>query len=218
MDYGPCAFIDTYHPMRVFSSIDHGGRYAYANQPRIAQWNLARLAQSLLPVLSGDEQTRLEAAQQAADAFSDQFQDAWLTEMRAKLGLEGAEDEDASLIERLLTIMEEQEADFTLTFRGFADGSAREQFSDTKAFDRWLIDWRSRGGKETSYLNHINPVFIPRNHLVDSAIKAGLDGDFKPFEDLLAVLSDPYTARSEYMTYANPPQPDERVYQTFCGT
>ncbi|MEP1930080.1 MAG: hypothetical protein ABJJ37_02230, partial [Roseibium sp.] len=114
--------------------------------------------------------------------------------------------------------MEEAEADFTLTFRGISNGSAREQFRDPKAFDRWLSDWRGRGGIETSGLNQINPLFIPRNHLVDAAITAGLDGDFKPFEDLLRVLSDPYTARSEHATYAKPPQPDERVYQTFCGT
>jgi len=218
IDYGPCAFMDSYHPLRVFSSIDHGGRYAYANQPRIAQWNLACLAQSLLPVLSGDQEARIKAAQDAVDAFSDLFQDAWLTEMRTKLGLADAEEGDAVLIESLLKVMEEAEADFTLTFRGIADGSAREQFRDPKAFDRWLSDWRARGGRETPDLNQINPVFIPRNHLVEAAIAAGLDGDFKPFEDLLMVLSDPYTARPEHMTYANPPQPDERVYQTFCGT
>ncbi len=218
IDYGPCAFMDSYHPLRVFSSIDHGGRYAYANQPRIAQWNLACLAQSLLPVLSGDQDARLKAAQDSVDAFSDLFQDAWLTEMRAKLGLAGAEEGDADLIESLLKVMEEGEADFTLTFRGIADGSAREQFRDVKAFDRWLSDWRARGGSETTDLNQINPLFIPRNHLVEAAIAAGLNGDFKPFEDLLIVLSDPYTARPEHITYANPPQPEERVYQTFCGT
>ncbi|MEO9899571.1 protein adenylyltransferase SelO [Nisaea sp.] len=218
IDYGPCAFMDSYHPLRVFSSIDHGGRYAYANQARIAQWNLACLAQSLLPVLSGDEDATLKAARHAVDAFSDLFRNAWLTEMRTKLGLAGAEEGDAVLIENLLKVMEEAEADFTLTFRGISNGSAREQFRDPKAFDRWLSDWRGRGGIETSGLNQINPLFIPRNHLVDAAITAGLDGDFKPFEDLLRVLSDPYTARSEHATYAKPPQPDERVYQTFCGT
>ncbi|MEP3112998.1 protein adenylyltransferase SelO [Nisaea sp.] len=218
IDYGPCAFMDSYHPLRVFSSIDHGGRYAYANQARIAQWNLACLAQSLLPVLSGDEDATLKAARHAVDAFSDLFRNAWLTEMRTKLGLAGAEEGDAVLIENLLKVMEEAEADFTLTFRGISNGSAREQFRDPKAFDRWSSDWSARGGAETSDLNQINPLFIPRNHLVEAAITAGLDGDFKPFEDLLRVLSDPYTARSEHATYAKPPQPDERVYQTFCGT
>lgn len=218
IDYGPCAFMDSFHRARVFSSIDHGGRYAYANQPHIAQWNLARLAQALLPVLAGDEQIQMEAAQEAVDGFADQFRDAWLTEMRAKLGLEGAEDGDAGLIQSLLTVMEEGEADFTLTFRGLADGSARDQFGDPSAFDQWSREWRARGGKETMDLNQINPLFIPRNHLVEAAIEAGLAGDFDPFEELLAVLSDPYTARPEHAAYASPPKPNERVYQTFCGT
>ncbi len=218
IDYGPCAFMDTFNSMQVFSSIDHGGRYAYLNQPHIAQWNLARFAQALLPVLSGDEEAQLSAAQQAIDAFAGQFQEAWLAEMRAKLGLEGAEDGDTSLINGLLTIMEEGGADFTLTFRGLSDGSAREQFRDPKAFDRWLEDWRARGGEEMADLDAINPLFIPRNHLVEAAINAGLEGDFEPFEDLLAVLSDPYAARPGHLGYASPPKPGERVYQTFCGT
>ena len=218
IDYGPCAFMDTYKSMQVFSSIDHGGRYAYANQPHIAHWNLACLAESLLALLSGDEQAQLAAAQTAINGFAERFQEAWLTEMRAKLGLEGAENGDSGLIESLLTLMEEGEADFTLTFRGLADGTARDQFRDPAAFDRWLVDWRARGGKETDGLNQVNPLFIPRNHLVEAAIEAGLNGDYQPFEDLLAVLSDPYTARTEHLSYTRPPEPGERVYQTFCGT
>ena len=218
IDYGPCAFMDGYSPMRVFSSIDHGGRYAYGNQPRMAQWNLARLAQSVLPLFSGSEDEQLEAAQEAIDGFPALFQSAWLTEMRAKLGLEGEEDGDKALIDSLLVIMEETEADFTLTFRGLADGSARDQFTDPKRFDAWATIWRARGGKETEALNRVNPRFIPRNHLVEAAIASGLAEDFSPFETLLEVLADPYSARADRLDYAQPPKPQERVYQTFCGT
>ena len=218
IDYGPCAFMDAYHPMTVFSSIDHGGRYAYANQQRIAQWNLACLAQSLLPLLAGDDTAQLAAAQAAVDAFPARFQAAWLTEMRAKLGLEGAEDGDADLIAKLLTLMAEAEADFTLTFRGLADGSARTQFPDPEGYDAWNLAWQARGGSGSTTLNRINPIYIPRNHRVEAAIAAGLSGDFSPFEDLVAVLANPFDECAEHAAYALPAQPEERVFQTFCGT
>ncbi|MEM6901209.1 MAG: protein adenylyltransferase SelO family protein, partial [Pseudomonadota bacterium] len=218
IDYGPCAFMDAYHPMTVFSSIDHAGRYAYANQPRIAQWNLACLAQALLPVLSGDEAARLSNAQAAIDGFSDLFQTAWLENMRAKLGLEGAEEDDTKLIETLLSLMADAGADFTQTFRGLADGSARSQFSDPSGFDAWSDAWKARGGKEAVALNRVNPDFIPRNHRVEAAIAAGLEGDFAPFEDLVRILADPFTGATTDLEYAKPPAPGERVLQTFCGT
>ncbi|MEM7744664.1 MAG: YdiU family protein [Pseudomonadota bacterium] len=218
IDYGPCAFMDAYHPRTVFSSIDHGGRYAYANQPRVAQWNLACLAQALLPVLSGDEATQLSNAQVTVDRFADLFQEAWLREMRSKLGLNGAEEGDAKLIDSLLFLMVEAGADFTLTFRGLADGSARGQFPDPHAFDVWSADWKARGGGNAEELNSVNPNVIPRNHQVEAAIAAGLAGDFKPFEDLVRVLANPFDESLADASYTAPPLPEERVLQTFCGT
>ncbi|MEM1274882.1 MAG: protein adenylyltransferase SelO family protein, partial [Pseudomonadota bacterium] len=218
IDYGPCAFMDAYHPMTVFSSIDHAGRYAYSNQPRIAQWNLACLAQSLLAVMEGDEDARLSNAQEAVNGFSDLFQLAWLREMRAKLGLEGAQEGDTKLIETLLSLMAEAGADFTLTFRGLADGSARDQFSESDGFDAWHADWRARGGGDAEALNKVNPKIIPRNHRVEMAIAAGIDGDFTPFEDLVDALAKPFQEDVADPANAKPPMPEERVFQTFCGT
>ncbi|MEM9046119.1 MAG: YdiU family protein [Pseudomonadota bacterium] len=218
IDYGPCAFMDAYHPMTVFSSIDHGGRYAYANQPQIAQWNLACLAQALLATLEGDEAGRLANAQAAVDGFTDLFKAAWLKEMRAKLGLQGTEEGDGKLIDALLSLMEEAGADFTLTFRGLADGSARSQFARPKGFDAWHGEWKARGGGDPNILRVANPRFIPRNHRVEKAISEGLRGDFSEFEGLLAVLSAPYDESSSDTSYAEPPLTNERVFQTFCGT
>ncbi|MEM9098009.1 MAG: YdiU family protein [Pseudomonadota bacterium] len=218
IDYGPCAFMDAYHPMMVFSSIDHAGRYAYSNQPRIAQWNLACLAQSLLAVMEGDEDARLSKAQEAVNGFSDLFQLAWLREMRAKLGLEGAQEGDTKLIETLLSLMAEAGADFTLTFRGLADGSARDQFSESDGFGAWHADWRARGGGDAEALNKVNPKIIPRNHRVEMAIAAGIDGDFTPFEDLVDALAKPFQEDVADPANAKSPMPEERVFQTFCGT
>ena len=218
IDYGPCAFMDEYHPGKVFSSIDQGGRYAYANQARIAQWNLACLAQALMEVLAGDEDAQLEAAQGAVNAYPEQFQTAWLTEMRAKLDLEGEAEGDAALIEDLFALMAEAHADFTLTFRGLGDGSARAQFADVAGFEEWVKAWEARGGGFSETLYGSNPCYIPRNHLVQAAITAGLAGDFAPFEELVTVLAAPYDARPAHAAYAQPPQTHERVHQTFCGT
>jgi len=218
IDYGPCAFMDAYHPMTVFSSIDQGGRYAYANQPRIAQWNLACLAQSLLPLMEGDERARIAVAQEVVNRYSETFETAWLAEMRAKLGLEGEQDGDAALIEDLFSLMADAEADFTLTFRGLADGSAREQFADARGFDDWATTWRARGGTEGPMLERVNPLFIPRNHRVEAAIAAGLSGNFEPFEDLVAVLLAPFDSQPDRIDFSHPARPDERVLRTFCGT
>ena len=217
IDYGPCAFMDAFHPGQVFSSIDRGGRYAYGNQPRIAQWNLACLAQALMPLLAGDEDAQLAAAQGAVDAYPAAFEAAWLAQMRAKLGLEGAEEGDAALVENLLALMAEAGADFTLTFRGLSDGSAKAQFTDAGAFDAWQADWTARGGNAEAAA-HANPLYIPRNHLVQEAITAGLSGDFAPFEDLIEVLASPFTPQPGRDRYALPPKETEKVHQTFCGT
>ncbi|MFK7942677.1 MAG: YdiU family protein [Paracoccaceae bacterium] len=218
IDYGPCAFMDSFDPSTVFSSIDRGGRYAYANQPRVAQWNLACFAQSLLPLLAGDDDAQLDAAQTAVNIYPDQFQLAWLSEMRAKLALEGEQPEDAELIETLLALMAEAGADFTLTFRGLADGSAKDQFADKASFNDWLDAWNIRGHGPPETLRSANPRFIPRNHLVQATISEGLAGNFGPFEELIAVLGRPFDDQPGKGAYSRPPDEHERVHATFCGT
>jgi uncharacterized protein YdiU (UPF0061 family) len=233
IDYGPCAFIDTYHPGRVYSSIDEMGRYAYGNQPRIAKWNLARLAETLLPLLAGDQDAALKHAQSVIDDFSPAFERAYTDGLRGKLGLLKAQPGDLELAQDLLARMTENEADFTLTFRGLsdaatspdADATVRALFKDPGAFDEWAINWRARLTEEGGDANEcraamrsVNPRFIPRNHLVEEAIKAAVDADYAPFETLVAVLSKPYADQPEFDRYAEPPKPDEVVHQTFCGT
>ncbi len=224
IDYGPCAFVDTYHPGTVYSSVDEMGRYAFANQPRIAGWNLARLAQALLPLLGDDEDTAMAEGQTAIDAFPDLFQAAWLRTFRAKVGLEREEADDFGLIQELLTRMAEQEADYTNTFRALADGDgsgAGTQFRDPGAFDAWHGRWRQRLGRETgdprTVMRRANPAVIARNHRVEQALAAAAEGDLAVLEALLAALADPY-ADPEDPAYTAPPQPHEVVRATFCGT
>jgi serine/tyrosine/threonine adenylyltransferase len=234
IDYGPCAFMDAYHPATVFSSIDHYGRYAYANQPRIAQWNLARLAETLLPHLAGDEAAAIEIATEAVAGFVPRFDAAFVAGLRRKLGLLREEAEDLALAKDLLDRMAEGGADFSLTFRRLCDAAdgphreneARTLFADPGAFDAWAARWRERllrdGGDSSerqALMRASNPAFIPRNHLVEEAIAAAQDaGDFTPFEKLLAVLAKPYEDQPEAARYAAPPLPDQIVRQTFCGT
>jgi uncharacterized protein YdiU (UPF0061 family) len=234
IDYGPCAFMDHYDPARVFSSIDHGGRYAYGNQGRIGLWNLARFAQALLPLLAPDEDVALKAAQAALDAYPGQFQDAWTAVFRAKLGLSAAQEGDADLAMALLGVMAEAEADFTLTFRALcadADGegqgapSARAQFADPTAFDAWAADWRARLAAEptppadrAAAMRRANPAFIPRNHRVEAALAAAHDGDFAPFDRLATILARPFDDQPEAEGEMAAPKPNEVVAATFCGT
>jgi uncharacterized protein YdiU (UPF0061 family) len=234
IDYGPCAFMDTYHPDTVYSSIDTAGRYAYSNQPRIAQWNLARFAQALLPLLAPEESAAIELAQAALNAFVDRFQDAWLRGMRDKLGLAQPLAGDDALAQDLLTCMTQQRADFTLTFRRLADwagdstpaDSLRRLFADPLPFDAWSLRWRTRLAVEGRDLAAVradmyacNPAFIPRNHRIEEVIQAAQrNDDFKPFQTLLNVLSAPYEDRPEFAPYATPPQPHEIIQATFCGT
>jgi uncharacterized protein YdiU (UPF0061 family) len=233
IDYGPCAFMDEYNPAQVFSSIDEFGRYAYANQPRIALWNLTRLAECLLPLLSDDQQKAIEQAQLILGEFPDKFTTAYQAGLRQKTGLFTARDGDEALIQDLLDAMAQNQADFTLTFRRLgdaagdaaADASVRAQFMDPAAFDDWVRRWRERlalepqTGKERQAAMHaVNPAFIPRNHRVEAVIRAAMNGDYAPFEELLTVLSRPYDDQPRYAAYADPPLPDQRVLQTFCGT
>jgi serine/tyrosine/threonine adenylyltransferase len=226
IDYGPCAFMDAYDPGAVFSSIDHHGRYAYANQPRIALWNLTRLAECLLPLLQGDE----TAATDALAAFDLRFQAAYSAGLRRKIGLQTEREGDNDLTQSLLKLMATDGADFTLTFRRLCDAAegpagdtaVRELFKDVAAYDAWAERWRVRLAAEqqpAGAMRAVNPVFIPRNHLVEAALAAAVErSDFQPFEDLLVVLPRPFDDRPELAHFATPPRDEERVLRTFCGT
>ncbi len=230
IDYGPCAFMDGYDPNMVLSSIDHGGRYAYANQPRIAQWNLARLAECLLPLLADDEEAGVAEAHAALDGFAPRFEAAYHRGLRAKIGLEAAEDGDIDLARGLMQVMAAQRADFTLVFRRLADAVTpdaewrlRALFDDDKALDDWLPQWRARlareAGDRAGALRAVNPLFIPRNHRIEEVIAAAIEmGDFAPFETLVEVLSRPFDDQPGREAHAEPPTDDERVQATFCGT
>ena len=231
IDYGPCAFMDSYHPGTVYSSIDRGGRYAYGNQPRIAQWNLSRLAESLLPLIDEDPGTAVEEAQAAIDAFPECFERAYLDRFRAKLGLHGGHPDDADLIGALLQAMAENGADFTNTFRALrdaaegAEGGVRAALGDSQAAEAWLGRWRARLEREAAEsatraagMRRANPAVIPRNHRVEAAIEAAIGGDLDPLDDLLQVLTSPWEEGPDSLPYRCPPEPHEVVCQTFCGT
>ncbi|MEQ8395132.1 protein adenylyltransferase SelO [Thalassobaculum sp.] len=239
IDYGPCAFMDRYHPQTVYSSIDHAGRYAFANQPAIVQWNLAQLAQCLLPIIDENEDRALAAAQHAIDGFPAVFEAALTVVLEGKLGLAEPRDGDLALAQDLMSRMAENGADFTLTFRGLADlldppaenpqcdsPGPRAQFQDPTAFDTWAEAWQARLAEDAkpakeraAALRAANPAVIPRNHLVEEAIRAAEDnGDLAPFEALLLALTNPYEDLPEHARYQQPPRPDQVVRQTFCGT
>jgi len=234
IDYGPCAFMDTYNPETVFSSIDHQGRYAYAHQPRIANWNLARFGETLLPLLADDTDAALALANESLGTFQKRYAEALIAGLRRKLGLFTAQEGDAALAQNLLNAMTDGHADFTLTFRRLGDAAAdpaadaavRRLFDKPEAFDLWVSRWRQRladepqdGQGRRAAMNAVNPIYIPRNHRVELALAAAIErDDFAPFEELLAVLARPYEERPEFAAYAEPPPPDEQVYRTFCGT
>jgi uncharacterized protein YdiU (UPF0061 family) len=226
IDYGPCAFMDAYDSGTVFSSIDQQGRYAYGNQPRIALWNLARLAECLLPLLADNE----EWATDALSAFAPRFQTAYLGGLRRKIGLLTEREGDDELTQSLLKLMAADGADFTLTFRRLCDAAegpagdsaVRSLFIDSGAYDAWAARWRARLPSETipaASMRAVNPAFIPRNHLVEAALTAAVERlDFQPFEDLLSVVLRPFDDGPGLERYAAPPRDEERVLQTFCGT
>ncbi|TDG15385.1 YdiU family protein [Seongchinamella unica] len=232
IDYGPCAFIDDFDPAKVFSSIDHGGRYAYRNQPGIAHWNLAVLAQALLPVLHNDQETAVALAQAAVDDFPSLFEAAHLRGLADKLGLDEIRDADRPLVDELFELMSGGQVDFTLCFRRLFDLATEpeqpvaELFEFPDSFIPWLSRWRQRLDADqltpetrTRRMDRANPAFIPRNHLVEAAIRAAEDeGDFGPFEKLLDRVTHPSPFAPEYREYALPPGPEETVSRTFCGT
>ncbi|EKE45024.1 hypothetical protein OCGS_0719 [Oceaniovalibus guishaninsula JLT2003] len=208
IDYGPCAFMDAYHPDTVFSSIDRFGRYAYAAQPTVAVWNLAQFASALLPLMGGE--AGIPRATEMVNSFPARFGDAWLGVFRAKLGLVTPDPGDADLIQTLLGTMAAQGADFTLTFRGLTDGTARAGFADPAPFDAWAARWSDRREADP-----VNPAVIPRNHHVEAAIAAAVDGDLSFFDALLAAVTRPF---QDDPVFAAPPRPGEEVTATFCGT
>jgi uncharacterized protein YdiU (UPF0061 family) len=231
IDYGPCAFMDAYHPATVYSSIDRGGRYAYANQPHIAQWNLSRLAQSLLPLIDQDQSKAIDEAQVAIDAFPERFEQAYLDRFRDKLGMFETHSDDADLIGALLQTMAETSADFTNTFRALCDATdgtdngARNELGDSSAGNDWLGRWHARLARETvnpatraTRMRRANPAVIPRNHHVEAALEAAVTGNLDPLEDLSRILASPWEGRPHSLPYRCPPEPHEVVHQTFCGT
>lgn len=234
IDYGPCAFMDAHREGQVFSSIDVGRRYAYGNQPKVAHWNLAQLAQALLPLVPGAKDAAVEAAQATIDRFAEMFREAWLGVMRRKLGLSSAAEEDADLFAALLAAMEENEADFTLTFRRLSDEAvpgaeqrarARELFREPAALDPWVGRWRKRlsddpmaPAEREVAMRAANPLFIPRNHRVEEALEAADEGDLGPLERLREVLARPFDEQPEADDLALPPRAEEIVARTFCGT
>jgi uncharacterized protein YdiU (UPF0061 family) len=234
IDFGPCAFMDSYDPAAVFSSIDGAGRYAYGNQPHAAAWNLARFAETLLPIIDPKAERAVELASEVVATFSVRFADAWLSGLRRKLGLSSQEDGDSALAHDLLDAMQRNQADFTLTFRRLCDAAETEQedarlhslFVNPRDYDDWAARWRARLTREpveprarAAAMRQVNPAFIPRNHRIERVIHAAVENqDFAPFAELSTVLAQPYELREGFESYAEAPQPGERVLRTFCGT
>jgi uncharacterized protein YdiU (UPF0061 family) len=230
IDYGPCAFMDGYHPGRVFSSIDRQGRYSWGNQPQVAHWNLSQFARTLVALIPGDQETAKRDTQTVLDTFPEAFSRAYASGFARKIGLLTDRPEDSNLINDLLGLMAVDEVDFTLFFRHLTesvetgdDAALRAPFKNPDRFDSWTEDWRRRTEGDDAKarvmaMRAVNPVFIPRNHRLEEVIAAANTGDYAPFERLLAVLAHPYEQQPENAAYENPPEPDEIVHATFCGT
>lgn len=226
IDYGPCAFMDVFSPDTVFSSIDHRGRYAFANQPYVAQWNLARLAESLLPLIHDERQDAIAGAEESLNAFEPAYKDKWLAMMGTKLGLAEADKQDERLVTDLLDWMHSNGADYTNTFRDLGRQVLPEnQLYQSETFETWHRRWQERLGGEgrsldssLSLMRSVNPVVIPRNHKVEEALQAGEEGNLNPFRNLLKALESPYEEADHLAPYQVPPKPSEKVHQTFCGT
>jgi uncharacterized protein YdiU (UPF0061 family) len=231
IDYGPCAFMEAYDPATVFSSIDVGGRYAYGNQPRIAHWNLARLGEALLPLFASELEPAVEAANGVLATFAARYEEQWLTGMRAKLGLATARDGDRELADELLGILEAQRVDMTAAFRALApaasggDAPLRALLSAPAAFDAWAGRWRERLAAEgrpaaevVAAMEQVNPIYVPRNQLVEDALTAAVAGDLGPYERLVGAVTRPFEARPGLEAYALPSPPTAAPFRTFCGT
>ena len=225
IDYGPCAFMNAYHPGTVFSSIDRNGRYAFGNQPPIAHWNLTTFANALLPIIAANQDQAIEMAQEVLDGFRQKYTDRWYTMMFGKLGISNPASDDTVLVDELLSMMEAHRADYTQTFLAlqqdnFPDGSLFK--SDD--FKNWLEKWKSllnrdgRKGPNLELMNQSNPKVIPRNHWVENALEAAVEGNMDPFNHLLKVLSEPYSDQPEQLQLQELPEDFDLHYQTFCGT
>jgi len=225
IDYGPCAFMDTYDPATVFSSIDREGRYAYGNQPGIAEWNLARFAETLLPLFDEDSKKAIEIAQQTLSGFAKLYHGHWLSGMRSKLGLFNEEEQDGQLVKDLLKIMKDNQADYTNTFRALTMGNLHElQMCKTPEFNEWHATWKARLERQAEpesavkqLMRENNPSIIPRNHRVEEALDAAIEGDFAVMEKLLNALENPYAYTAEQEKYVAP-SASTTPYRTFCGT
>lgn len=233
IDFGPCAFMDAYHPRTVFSSIDRGGRYAYGNQPGIGQWNQARFAEALLPLLADDQGAAIEVAQGVLEEFGDEYESAWLRGMRAKLGLRRADVADATLIESLLAVFEDQAVDYTCGMRALSsvlrgdEAPMHMRLRDVDPFETWSARWLARIDQEEASreviadrMDGLNPIYIARNHKVEEALAAAVESeDLAPFERLIDVLSKPFEEREGFEEYAEPAPADfAKSFKTFCGT
>ncbi len=230
IDYGPCAFMDAFDPATVFSSIDRGGRYAYGNQPPIAQWNLARLAETLLPLFDVESDTAIAAATDVLQSFPERYNEYWEHGMRAKLGIADGQP-DGALIDDLLVLLHAQSVDFTSCFRALSSAvlgdaaPARSLFAAPSGFDAWSVRWRAQVSSQASdpqavaeAMDRANPVYIPRNQQVEEALAAASDGDLEPFRRLLDVLAQPFDERPGLESYSAPAPPSCGAYRTFCGT
>lgn len=227
IDYGPCAFMDAYDPSTVFSSIDRQGRYAYANQPPIAAWNLARFADTLLPLLHRDEEQAVRLAEDVLTGFQELYHHTWLAGMRAKLGLFNEEAEDEALVENLLNMMEKHRADYTNTFRLLTLGMQEDKgLLQTPEFVQWHELWRARLERQQvaevawrQLMKDSNPAVIPRNHRVEEALERAVEyADYSVMTKLLAVLAKPYAYTPEQVDFTTLPTPSTAPYRTFCGT
>jgi len=225
IDYGPCAFLEAFDPATVYSSIDQGGRYAYGNQPVVAEWNLARLAEALLPLFDEDQEQAVALAVESLGGFRLHYGTAWSTGMLAKLGLAADLDDAVAtpLINELLALLQESHVDHTSFFRNLGAAAcgdvqpARRLFIDPVAFDAWATRWQALG-PDAGRMDRVNPVYIPRNHLVEEALAAATDGDLDPLRRLLDAVSTPFDVRPGLERYAAPAPQDFGVYRTFCGT
>jgi uncharacterized protein YdiU (UPF0061 family) len=229
IDYGPCAFMDAFNPAAVYSSIDVGGRYAYANQPVVAEWNLARLAEAMLPLINEDQEQAVAPAVEALGAFRRQYSDAWFTGMKTKLGLKESpagspEAEEASqVVDGVIDILKDGPVDYTRFFRNLGQAArgnqrpARGMVLDLAAFDAWAERWQALQ-PDAGLMDRVNPAYIPRNHLVEEALAAATDGDLDLFNRLVEVVRAPYQERPGLERYAEGAPEDFGSYQTFCGT
>jgi uncharacterized protein YdiU (UPF0061 family) len=234
IDYGPCAFMDSYDPATVFSSIDHHGRYAYGNQPNIAQWNMACLGECLLPLINPDRNKAIGITEEILGSFQDKFRKYWLSGMYKKIGLTQNEPEDINLLEQLLELMKENKTDYTSTFRYLSDAiendignsNFEKQFLSQNKISEWLVSWRKRLKIQNASFKKIkmsmqkeNPAFIPRNHKIEKAIYEAVDNnDYSYMDHLILLLNKPYQDQPDNSEYMHPPEKPDHNYQTFCGT